>query len=412
MPKTEPSAPLAIVVDDDPAIRQFVGAVAELAGFTVAKAENGQELLGLLNDRSPALIILDLHMASIDGVAVMRELAARRITSKIVIFSGSDLRVLETSSEIARQRGLTITAVLQKPVRKEDLLQLLRRVILENEVFSAATLRECMSQKLIALHYQPKISLTSHQVIGVEALLRCSDPVGRPIGPEAVIAIAEDAEIVDELTEWVFREAVGQQRRWSEQGTNLGMAINLSARCSFNQDLPELFAGICAELEVPNDAVTIELTESAVMNDQLLAMESIVRLRLLGFRLSIDDFGIGYSSLLRLKSLPFTEMKVDKSFVTALHESRDNSVIVRAIVQLARSLEMESVVEGIEDQAAMDFATSLGCHAAQGYFIGRPVPGPEIGGFMKAWHWRQQAERLKDEADRSTNHEPNHGRAS
>lgn len=398
-------APLTIVVDDEPSIREFVKTVAEQAGFAVEMAADGRELLAMLSDRSPSVIILDLNMSDTDGVQVMRELAARHLKSKIVIFSGSDVRVLETSSEIARQRGLTISAVLQKPVRKVELLNILRQINLESELFSSTTLRSCLDENLITLHYQPKISLPSLEAVGCEALLRCQDPAGRAVPPETVIAVAEKAGMIDEVTEWVFRHAMEQRRHWSEQGLDLGIAVNLSARCSFNQDLPELFVDCCNKNNVPMEAVTIELTETAVMNDQLLAMETMVRLRLKGFDLSIDDFGAGYSSLLRLKQMPFTEMKVDKSFVTALHDSRDNAVIVKAIIQLARSLEMRCVVEGVEDQAALDFASGFGCDAAQGYFIARPMPATEIAGFIKSWQWRKNAARTKTNAPDQTNEE-------
>ncbi len=395
MPDSEPLAPAAIIVDDEPGIREYVKSVARLAGFEVTTAANGDELLQLLVTPFPEVIVLDLNMANRDGVQVMRELAARQVTSKVVIFSGSDQRVLEAASDIARQHGLTISAVVQKPIRKDELLKLLRKIGLESETFSAATLRTCLDQKLLALHYQPKIALPTNAVIGCEALLRCTDPVGRFVPPEKVIAVAEGAGMIDSVTERVFREALTQRAAWSRAGLELSVAINLSARSSFNQDLPELLSGICAEKQVPPEAVIIELTESAVMDDRLLAMETMVRLRLKGFHLSIDDFGTGYSSLMRLKQLPFTEMKIDRSFVMALHTSRDNAVIVRTIIQLARNLEMHCAAEGVEDQKALDFVSGHGCDEAQGYHIARPMPAAEFPSFIKTWQWRQDASRPK-----------------
>ena len=382
-------APRAVIVDDEPAIREYVAMVARQAGFEVDLAGSGAELIAHLVEPFPHIIVLDLNMAHTDGVQVMRELARRKIDSRIVIFSGSDLRVIEAASEIARQHGLCIGAVLQKPVRKADLLKALERLGQESAPFTATTLRTCLDQKLVTLNYQPKISLPACAVIGCEALLRCVDAVGRPIDPEKVVAVAEGSGMIDTVTEQVFREAIKERQRWSGQGFDLGISVNLSARSTFNQELPELFERICVEHQVPTKAVTVELTESAVMDDRLLAIEAMVRLRLKGFNLSIDDFGTGYSSLLRLKHIPFTEMKVDKSFVVALHQSRDNAVIVKAIIQLARSLEMYSVVEGVEDKAALDFVTQCGCDEAQGYFIARPMPGADVPGFIKAWPWRQ-----------------------
>ncbi len=384
-----PFAPRAVIVDDEPAIREYVAMVARQAGFEVDLAASGTELIDQLAEPFPHIIVLDLNMAHTDGVQVMRELARRKIDSRIVIFSGSDIRVIEAASEIARQHGLSIGAVLQKPVRKAALLKALERLGQESTPFTAATLQTCLDRKLISLNYQPKISLPTCEIIGCEALLRCVDPVGRPVNPEEVIAVAEGNGMIDTVTEQVFREAIEERRRWSGQGFDLGVAVNLSALSTFNQELPELFNSICAEHQVPTKAVTVELTESAVMDDRLLAAEAMVRLRLKGFNLSIDDFGTGYSSLLRLKHIPFTEMKVDKSFVIALHQSRDNAVIVKAIIQLARSLEMSSVVEGVEDKAALDFVAQCGCDEAQGYFIARPMSGADVPGLVKAWPWRQ-----------------------
>lgn len=395
---------MAFVVDDEPAIREFVAAVARQAGFDVKMAGSGNELLGLLAESFPHIIILDLNMANTDGVQVMRQLAERAVGSKIVIFSGSDVRVIEASSEIAQQRGLTIGAILQKPVRKVELLEVLQRLARESAPFTPATLRACLDAHLITLSYQPKISLPSCEVVGCEALLRCVDPGGRAVAPEKVIAVAEDGGLVDEVTEWVFREAIRQLEHWSRAGLDLGIAVNFSPRSTFNQDLPELLSGICAEQRVATDAVTVELTETAVMDDRLSAMETLVRLRLKGFRLSIDDFGTGYSSLLRLKQLPFTELKVDKSFTIALHGSRDNAVIVRAMIQLAKNLDMRSVIEGVEDKAALEFVARSGAAEAQGYFIGRPVGGVEVPGFIKTWAWKRGSlqQNSGSEAGRST----------
>lgn len=391
MQESERAAPIALIADDEPAIRDYVASVARQAGFEVKLAGSGDELLGLLSEPFPHVIILDLNMPNTDGVQVMRKLASRGLDSKLIIFSGSDLRVIEASSEIARQHGLVIGAILQKPIRKAELLSVLQRLNQESAPFSSGMLRACLDANLITLHYQPKISLPACEVIGCEALLRCVDPVGRAVAPETVIAVAESGGMIDEVTEWVFREAIEQRQRWSRQGSDLGIAVNLSARSTFNQSLPELLSQICSEQRTPSEAVTIELTETAVMSDRLSAMETMVRLRLKGFRLSIDDFGTGYSSLLRLKQLPFTELKIDKSFVIALHSSRDNPVIVKAMIQLAENLEMRSVVEGVEDKTALDFAARSGCNEAQGYFIGRPMPGPEVPGFIKAWAWRRDS---------------------
>jgi EAL domain-containing protein (putative c-di-GMP-specific phosphodiesterase class I) len=140
---------------------------------------------------------------------------------------------------------------------------------------------------------------------------------------------------------------------------------------------------------VAPSSITIELTETTVMHDSLLAMEAMVRLRLRGFELSIDDFGTGYSSLVRLQQLPFTEVKIDRSFVSLKRRSRENEKIVRAIAQLALGLDLKCVIEGIEDEDCLNFAGAVGCTAAQGYFISRALPPEQFPLFMKEWHLRQ-----------------------
>jgi EAL domain-containing protein (putative c-di-GMP-specific phosphodiesterase class I)/ActR/RegA family two-component response regulator len=389
--------PLAIIVDDEPAIRNIVGTIAQEAGFDTLMAESGSALLNILGEghadekapHHPAVILLDLQMPGTDGVQVMTALASRALSSRIVLLSGTDMRVIELARENARQRGLTVAAVVQKPFRRTELLEILDRIAAENETFSAKTLASCLETGAVTLHYQPKISLANNDVTAVEALLRCKDSAGRMVPPENVVAIAEQAGMIDSLSEYIFRQAVHQRRLWSEAGFKLGIAVNFSARCSFDANLPDILAGICASEGTPTDAITLELTEGAVMNDRVLAAETLLRLRLKGFKLSIDDFGVGYSSLVRLKQLPFTEVKVDKSFVTGLHQSRDSAAIVRAIVQLAHALDMQTVAEGIEDAEALDFIASLGCDAAQGYYIARPMPAADFSEFSLTWKWRR-----------------------
>jgi len=382
--------PSVFIVDDEPAVRRILRHGAEAAGYDVAEAEDGQALLELLERRIPAVIVLDLQMASTDGVQTIRQLAARGVGSEIILCSGMDRRTLESTRDIAQRQGLNITALLQKPVRLSELIELLKSSALERAAFSSEILRRCLDQKRLTVNYQPKLDLSSLQIVGVEALLRCQDDIGRAVPPDVVVETAEACGLIDEVTESVFRQSLKQQSAWAKSGIDLGLAINMSPRCSFGEQLPDLLSSFCREAEVPESGVTIELTETTVMDDDIIGMEALVRLRLKGFRLSIDDFGTGYSSLTRLKKLPFSEIKVDRSFVGNLVESRENIAIVSSILYLARSMDLHSVIEGIEDQSAFNFAVERGCDAAQGYLIARPMRGEEVSGFLQSWHWRQE----------------------
>jgi EAL domain-containing protein (putative c-di-GMP-specific phosphodiesterase class I)/ActR/RegA family two-component response regulator len=381
--------PLTLIVDDEPGIRNFVQHVAESVGMQAVGAVSGSDALNKLKTLSPTIIVMDMQMPNGDGVQLIQGLAGLGIKAKIVIISGADTRLLEVSAEIARQRGLDIGAVLHKPVRFEELRRTLSQLYSTTMPFSATSLRAIIDSETPILHYQPKIRLSDAGFCGVEALLRCRDAADRPVDPEFAISVAEESGLMTALNDRIFFEAMEQRRQWSENGRELDVAINLCASVSFERDLPDRLAAICAEHKVPSSVITLEMTERALERDNLVAMETMTRLRLMDFRLSIDDFGTGHSSLVRLRQMPFTELKIDKSFVTNLEKSAENAVIVRSLVQLAQNLEMHCVIEGVEDAHALKFAAQLGCSEAQGFHIARPMPPWEIREFELTWRWRR-----------------------
>jgi EAL domain-containing protein (putative c-di-GMP-specific phosphodiesterase class I)/ActR/RegA family two-component response regulator len=383
--------PVALIVDDEEGIRHFVQHVAESVGLATVQASGGAEALTVLKTLTPSIVIMDMQMPNGDGVQLIQGIAGLGIKSTVVILSGGDHRLLDVTNEIARQRGVEIGATLQKPVRFNDLRQCLSTLYTRSTPFSADALSAALEEKVPLLHYQPKIRLSDGAFIGVEALLRLRDGGGRPVPPDFVLSIAEQAGMMPALNARVFEAAVAQRRAWRETGLELDMAINLSASGSFDPDLPARLAKLCEAENAPPGAIVIEMTESALDTDNLVAMETMVRLRLLGFRLSIDDFGTGHSSLVRLRRLPFSELKIDRSFASGLDQSGENAVIVRSLAQLARNLDLQTVIEGVEDEAALRFATEVGCNEAQGYHIAKPMPPEEIKSFAQTWHWRRAA---------------------
>jgi CheY-like chemotaxis protein len=242
--------------------------MAEAAGFHPECASSGAEAIAALQTVKPEIVLLDLQMPGKDGIDVMHGMAAAKCTAKLVIFSGHDRRTLEVAAEIARQRGLAVVESLQKPVASDKLRQVLARLSLELCPFDDRRLQECLDGDSLSISYQPKIVLPSREIIGVEALLRCQDSAGRAISLETVLAVAEQSGMVDELSHAVFAQAIAQRRQWSEQGLDLGMSVNLSARGAVSHDLPDRLFALCSENNVPPEALTIELTETAVMKRQ------------------------------------------------------------------------------------------------------------------------------------------------
>src|SRR5262249_24223998 len=191
--------PVALVVDDDAGLRKFGEMMVEAAGFRPETAANGVDALAMMQRLDPAVVLLDLQMPGKDGIDVMHGMAASKCGAKLILLCGNDRRTLEVCGEIVRQRGLALAASLQKPVAADKLRQVLNGLSLELCPFDETRLRECFEADTIRLHYQPKIALPSREIVGVEALLRCQDANGRSISPEAVLAVAEQCDLVDEI---------------------------------------------------------------------------------------------------------------------------------------------------------------------------------------------------------------------
>ncbi|MBI3609407.1 MAG: EAL domain-containing protein [Nitrospirae bacterium] len=239
-------------------------------------------------------------------------------------------------------------------------------------------LRHAIDDGQLFLHYQPKISLQTGRVIGVEALVRWLHPQHGMIPPVQFIAPAEQTGLIKPLTLWVLNTALGQCRTWRRTGLELPVSVNLSARNLHDPQLPDQVAGLLQSNGVPPAGLALEITESIIMADPAHALETLLRLSKMGIQISLDDFGTGYSSLGYLKKLPVHEIKIDKSFVTDMVRDESDEMIVRSTIDLGHNLGRRVVAEGVEQQATWERLTALGCDAAQGYYMGRPIPAAEL----------------------------------
>lgn len=227
------------------------------------------------------------------------------------------------------------------------------------------------------LMYQPKLDLRSGEITGVEALARWHHPRRGPIEPSQFIPETEKAGLIDWFSEWALTTAINQWAAWTAEGTHVDMAVNISALNLEDVEFPDLVSRICSNDGVNRDRLTLELTEGASQEETRL-MDTITRFRLKGIGISLDDFGTGYGSLVQLKSLPFTELKIDRSFVGDLLRSRDSRVITRGLIKMAHDLGLSVTAEGVEDYATLEALSVLGCDKAQGYFIARAMPGDQF----------------------------------
>jgi EAL domain-containing protein (putative c-di-GMP-specific phosphodiesterase class I) len=245
-----------------------------------------------------------------------------------------------------------------------------------------------LADQKLGIVYQPKINLKDGQLTRVEALVRWDDPKLGPVSPSRFVPLAEQHGLIDPLTEWGLRAALLQWLKWREQGLDTRLAFNISAVSLHRLDFPDLVERMCAALKVPTDCLVLELTEGATQ-PLIKLMDTLTRFRIKGMGLAIDDFGTGFSSLMQLRQLPFTEVKIDRSFVADLPQAHDSRLIVRAIVELAHGLGLIATAEGVETVDQLRAVHELGCDVVQGYLVSRPLEGDQLipwkAEFKKRW---------------------------
>jgi len=249
----------------------------------------------------------------------------------------------------------------------------------------AGKLRQAIHSEGLHLCYQPQFSIHSKRLSGLEVLCRWEEPGRGPISPDEFIPVAEQTGQIHALTEWVITSALRQARRWQEQGLDFGMlSVNISA---FNLHAPNFFAmleNLLQKREYSASKLMLEITESAMMADPEQAMKTLGKLQQLGLRLSIDDYGTGFSSLSYVKKLPIHELKIDKSFVMDMISNENDAIIVRSTIDLAHNLGLKVVAEGVDTQEKLDLLEILDCDFIQGFHLGKPLRAEELESLLPA----------------------------
>ncbi len=268
-------------------------------------------------------------------------------------------------SKVALQRAQNDKQIYQvyDPAFDQDAIE---RLFLTNG------LKHAIEHDELILFYQPKLSLSTMKVSHVEALVRWQHPQKGLIPPDAFISIAEKTGQMDALTRWVTKTAIEQYIKWLKQGLNINIAINISAANIMDSAYSDFVIGLKKQHQLSDNAITLEVTEDAVVADPKQATTILNYLRNNGFKLSIDDYGTGYSSLAQLKQLPVHELKIDRSFVQHLTSNESDKIIVKSTLELAHNMNLSVVAEGIEDEAALLWLKQHDCQLAQGYFISKP----------------------------------------
>jgi EAL domain-containing protein (putative c-di-GMP-specific phosphodiesterase class I)/ActR/RegA family two-component response regulator len=384
----QPAAARLLMIDDDGGFCRLVKRVAERHGFTVRSTDDPVEFKKIAEAWLPTLIITDLNMPGTDGVEILRDLGLMKCPAPVAVASGIDERTLDATLRLGSERGLKMAGVLAKPVA----LDVLEKFLLTHRPVDSATLTHDLAQAIAPkkspsipfvpdqffLEYQPKVSSRRGEIIGVEALLRWRHPHLGLVGPDRFIVLAEENDLIDPLTDWVFATAVAQSAAWQRQNLALEVAVNVSAKNLLDIKFPDRLAQKCQEGGGDPGLLTIEVTETSAMRDPVHMLDVLSRLRIKGFKLSLDDFGTGYSSLVQLRKMPFSELKIDVSFVTNMLRDKDDRFIVEVTIDLARKLGVRSVAEGVESEAIWAALQEMGCDIGQGFYLGRPMSADRI----------------------------------
>lgn len=252
-------------------------------------------------------------------------------------------------------------------------------------------LRLAVERDELVLYYQPKVSTAPDAVHHVEALVRWIHPTRGFVPPFEFIPFAEQTGYIKAITLWVMNAAIRQCGQWLRQGLEVNVSLNISARDLLNPELPALFAGMLECHGCPARLITLEITESAVLDDPLRALANLQVLRQTGCALSIDDYGTGYSSLSYLRQMPVSEMKIDRSFVMHLLDNPNDEIIVRSTIELAHNMGLKVTAEGVESEGVLERLRLLGCDLAQGYLISKPIPAEALEKWFRESHWAHGA---------------------
>lgn len=385
----------ALIIDDEPGVAAIVRDVSLECGYETRILPNGAAVDAFASNSD--VIVLDLLMPGLDGVDVLRRLAAESSRAQIILMSGMERRLLDSARKVADMQNLNVVGVLQKPFRPGELRKLLTglgaataqkgaSVSSPEIVVTVEDLARAISEGEIVVHYQPKIAVKDKRWIGVEALARWQHPVYGLLRPDSFIHIAENTRLALPFTYEVARRALADCVMMGKtMGFKGSLAINVPPSALTEVTVPERLVEILEESGFDKAQLLVEITETSIPSLAALSLDIQTRLRMRGIRLSIDDFGTGHSSMERLHDAPFDELKIDMIFVREAEHDPALRLIAESAVTLGHSLDMLVTAEGVESAEALAWLDSIHCDFAQGYYICPPVPLEALSHWARKW---------------------------
>ncbi len=388
-----------LVLDDESFVLNLSVRILDKLGYrNVQTAGDGSYGLGIveLSDPPIDLVICDLNMPETDGIEFLRLAHGVGYSGALIFLSGEDRRMLDTALDLARSWNINILGAIQKPLKPEALQALLDRLTPALTKTQYAPQQEVTREELetairgidvaeLVLFYQPKVNVKTGAITGVEALARWHHSERGLLGPGAFIPVAEKEGLINALSFAIYRKAVQQVAAWQKAGIHLTVSVNFSINTFSLENFSRFLIDTAAQHGVNPASLILEVTETQIMQNVANCQEVMMRLRMKKFGISIDDFGTGNSSLMQLKNIPFTELKIDRAFVHGAAHSTSARAILETSVDLARRLEMQTVAEGAETREDWDLVAALGVDYVQGFYCAKPLAAADLEKVLANW---------------------------
>lgn len=384
----------ALVVDDEPIQRQIAGRLLRLLTVgEIIEIDDGAQALELIQSRGDDidLVICDLDMPKMDGMEFIRRLSDISPTPALIINSSHQADILETVGRMAKAYGLRVLGALEKPLTRPDLSALLGQLQFAEPAAAhpdgeraEIDLARCLAENRFKPYFQPKVRFSDSRVTAAETLIRLELDEGRILAPSQFLPAVISQGLITEVTLALFEVTLDAMTTWNRSGLHPHISVNLSPESLDDVNFGARLHALVTQAGVRAKDITFEIVESEIARDFRRTLENTSRLRMLGFGLAIDDFGTGFSSLEQLSLLPFTELKLDRSFVTGICDSPQKQAMVTSTVRMAKELDLTVVAEGIETDEEARFVETAGCDFGQGYWLSRPIPTNDFSAFMTA----------------------------
>lgn len=384
-----------LIIDDDVDICDVIAASIDDAGHCSEVAVGEKDIRRRVAS-DWACIIIDLTMPGFDGIEVLRLLADTDNRSPIILISGFSKQILEAAQRLAEHRGLNIVGTLTKPIQLDLLDAVVESAITASRLartspketpkreFNLGRPDITLSEGGLIPYYQPKICMRTGKVAGFEALARWWHPEFGILGPQHFLPQLIEAGQADSLALEMLNMVSSDVTSWAEDGHEFTIALNIEASSLNDLNLPQRLLDALEDTETGPASIMFEITETGLSADVAVAMDILVRCRLSGFELAIDDFGTGHSTLSQLQNLPFTQLKIDRTFVREIGAVSDAEAIIEATISLAHKLHMNVVAEGVETADQVAFLKRRGCDQLQGFFYAKPMNAADVCTWLAA----------------------------